>query len=162
MNRRQLLAAELYHYSYAHYADHLGIGHVRFEEMMPDDVDIMERAERENWNTARLARALEISEDKVPDWIASYQRAKAVIDAPTPAESFRHGVRHSIQDAIDQGLQDQDDIEQLVTQICYRAADLAYLLDLHRERLSTYSRDLRKTTPSDLKSLRADLDQLTE
>jgi len=32
----------------------------------------------------------------------------------------------------------------LVTQICYRAADLAYLLKMRGEALSRYSRHLRK------------------
>lgn len=66
------------------------------------------------------------------------------MDAPTPAESFRRGVRYSIQDAIEEGLTDEGDIERLVTQICYRAADLAYLLDLEGDTLSDYSRELRK------------------
>ena len=46
MNRRQLLAAETFHYSYANYANHLGIGNIRFDKLMPDDVDTLERAER--------------------------------------------------------------------------------------------------------------------
>lgn len=150
MNRRQLLAAELHHYSYANYADHLGIGNIRFDELMPNDVDILERAEREGWDTWRLAQALEIPEERVPDWIASYQQAKDIIDAPNAAESFRYGVRYSIQYDVEKGLQDQDDIERLVTQICYRAADLAYLLDMEGKRLSDYSHDLRETTGLDL------------
>jgi hypothetical protein len=32
MNRKQLLAAETFHYSYAHYADHLG-GNIRFDNL---------------------------------------------------------------------------------------------------------------------------------
>jgi len=150
MNRRQLLAAELHNYSYANYANHLGIGNVRFDRLMPKDVDILERAEREGWDTSRLARALEIPEERVPDWTASYQRAKDIIDAPNVAESFRRGVRYSIQHKIEQGLNDQDDIERLVIQICYRATDLAYLLGLEGKKLSDYSRDLRRTTELDL------------
>jgi hypothetical protein len=66
------------------------------------------------------------------------------VDAPTPAESFRRGVRYSIQDAVEEGLTDEKAIERLVTQICYRAADLAYLLDLEQRRLSDYSEELRE------------------
>jgi hypothetical protein len=144
MNRKQLLAAETFHYSYANYANHLGIGNIRFDKLMPDDVVTLERAEREGWDDARLAQALEVPEDRVDFWRESYRRAKDIVDAPTPAESFRRGVRYSIQSAIEEGLTDEERIENLVTQICYRAADLAYLLDLEGEMLSDYSRELRK------------------
>jgi len=100
MNRKQLLAAETFHYSYANYANHLGIGNIRFDKLMPDDVDTLERAERKGWDDARLAQALEVSEDRVEFWRESYRRAKDIVDAPTPAESFRRGVRYSIQSAI--------------------------------------------------------------
>jgi hypothetical protein len=143
MNRRQLLAAETFAYSYAHYADHLG-GNVRFDRWMPRDVDALERAEREGWEDARLAVALEVGVEQVPRWRRAYQRAKEIIDAPTPAESFRRGVRYSIQDAVEEGLADAEAIEGLVVQICYRAADLAYLLDLKEKRLSDYSLELRR------------------
>lgn len=160
MNRKQLLAAETFHYSYANYANHLGIGNIRFDKLMPDDVDTLERAEREGWDDARLAQALEVSEDRVEFWRESYRRAKSIIDAPTPAESFRRGVRYSIQDAIEEGLTAEKAIERLVTQICYRAADLAYLLDLEEETLSDYSRELRKESDFDLGPF--DLEDLTE
>jgi hypothetical protein len=149
MDRRQLLAAETFHYSYANYDNHLGIGNIRFDELMPNDVDTLERAEQEGWDDARLAQALEIEEDKAEHWRTSYQRAKAVVDAPTPAESFRRGVRFSIQDAIEEGLANEQATEELVVQICYRAADLAYLLDLEGSRLSDYSQALRETSKID-------------
>lgn len=143
MNRRQLLAAGTFQYSYAHYADHLGVN-IRFDKWMPRDVGTLERAEREGWDDTRLAQAIEVPEDRVEFWRESYRRAKDIVDAPTPAESFRRGVRYSIQDAIEEGLTGEREIERLVTQICYRAADLAYLLDLERKRLSAYSKGLRK------------------
>jgi hypothetical protein len=142
-------------YSYANYDDHLGIGNVRFDKLMPDDVDTLEQAEQEGWDDACLARALDVPEDKVEFWRESYRRAKGVVDAPTPAESFRRGVRYSILDALEEGLADDRAIERLVTQICYRAADLAYLLDLEDEVLSTYSQELRASSPADLEDLLA-------
>lgn len=145
MDRQQLLAAETFHYSYANYEDHLGIGNVRFDRLMPDDVDTLERAEQEDWDDARLAQALEVEEEHVGRWRLSYQRAKAIVDAPTPAESFRRGVRCSIEDAAQEGLADEQAIEDLVVQICYRAADLAYLLDVRGEALADYSAELRKS-----------------
>ena len=145
MDRRQLLSAETFHYSYANYDNHLGIGNVRFDELMPDAVDTLEMAEQEGWNDARLAQALEVEEGDVGLWRLSYQRAKAIVDAPTPAESFRHGVRYSIQDAVEDGLADEQAIDALVVQICYRAADLAYLLDVRGETLADYSEEFRKS-----------------
>jgi hypothetical protein len=160
MERRELLAAETFHYSYANYDDHLGIGNIRFDKLMPDDVDTLEQDEQEGWDDARLAAALEIEVDKVELWRESYRRAKAIVDAPTPAESFRHGVRYSIQDAVEEGLADAEAIERLVTQICYRAADLAYLLDMEELLLSDYSSELRKSSAADLEALVDDLDDL--
>jgi hypothetical protein len=53
-------------------------------------------------------------------------------------------VRSVVRDAMAQGLSSEEEIEDLVRQICYRAADLGYLLDSYGERLSRYSRHLRK------------------
>jgi hypothetical protein len=41
-------------------------------------------------------------------------------------------------------LGDEPSIERLLTQICYRAADLAFLLDRKGETLSQYSERLRE------------------
>jgi hypothetical protein len=160
MNRRELLAAETFHYSYANYDDHLGIGNIRFDKLMPDDVDTLEQAEQEGWDDARLAIALEVEVDKVEFWRESYRRAKEIVDAPTAAESFRRGVRYSIQDAVEEGLADKEAIEALVTQICYRAADLAYMLDMEAEILSHYSSELRRSSDADLETLGQILDEL--
>ncbi len=150
MNRKQLLAAETFAYSYAHYADQLG--NKRFDELMPNEIDILKQAEQEDWNDEALAEALDMEEEDVPFWRESYRRAKEIVDAPNAAESFRYGVRYSIQDALEDGLETEPDIENLVTQICYRAADLAYLLELEGETLSTYSEALRKESDFDLEN----------
>lgn len=52
--------------------------------------------------------------------------------------------RKSIRHALQEGLETEDDVEALVVQICYRAADLGYLLDMTDERLAEYSEALRK------------------
>jgi hypothetical protein len=149
MDREKLLAAETFSYSYANYANHLGIGHVRFEELMPQDVRILEQAEQEGWPLKKLAQALECNEDIAERFRVSYIRAKDIVDAPNAAESFRRGVRYSILNAVEEGLNGEAEIERLVTQICYRAADLAYLLDQEDRELSHYSKDLRETTKFD-------------
>lgn len=149
MDREKILAAETFSYSYANYANHLGIGHVRFEELMPQDVRILEQAEQEGWPIEKLAQALECNEDIAERFRVSYIRAKDIVDAPNAAESFRRGVRYSILNAVEEGLNGEAEIERLVTQICYRAADLAYLLDQEDRELSHYSKDLRETTKFD-------------
>ena len=126
---------------------------------MPEQIDRLEDAEQEGWDDARLATALEVEVDKVEFWRESYRRAKEIVDAPTAAESFRRGVRYSIQDAVEEGLADKEAIEQLVTQICYRAADLAYMLDMEAEILSRYSRELRRSSDADLETLDEILDE---
>ncbi len=148
-----MLAAEVFGYSYDHYADHLGdlpgMGHVRFERYMPHDVNALERAEREGWQPARLASALEIAEGLVPRYQSAYQEAKDIVDAPGLVQSFRRGVRYSIENALRIGLRTDDEIERLVTQVCYRAADLGYRLEVEGQRLSELSAELREETPAD-------------
>jgi hypothetical protein len=144
MNRKQLLAAETFGYSYVHYREHLEMGHERFERLMPADMDVLERAAQEGWEDARLAQAIGIDKEQVEKLRRAYRRAKAIVDAPTAAESFRRGVRYSIQDAVETGLTGAKEIEKLVVQICYRAADLGELLDREQKRLADYSEDLRE------------------
>lgn len=143
LDRQHMLAAEIFGYSYAHYASHLG-DHVRFDEIMPEQVDILEEAEEEGWDDALLAEALEIEPDQVGRWRRAFRQAREIVDAPNPAEAFRRGVRISIQNAVEEGLKDEQDIEMLVVQIGYRAADLAYLLDVEESELSDYSEELRE------------------
>ena len=115
---------------------------------MPDDVDALEQAEHESWNDTELAEAIEVEESQVPDWRESYRRAKLIVDAPTPAESFRRGVHFSVQNAL--GKQEKGKltgeklVERIVGQVCYRAADLAYILYMRDEQLAQYSPELRR------------------
>jgi len=149
MNRIQLLAAEIFGYSYANYKDHLGIGNVRFDEMMPRQAEALDKAETENWAAEEISRTLDISLDQVPGLRASYQRARSVVDAPNPAESFRTAVRQCVDLALDEGLSDEESREKLVKQICYRASDLGFLLKSRGESLNKYSRHLRKDADCD-------------
>ena len=149
MKRKHFLAAEVFGYSYAHYADHLGIGNLRFEQLMPQQIATLERAENEGWDDARLAKALEVAPEEVAAWRSSFRHAQAIVDAPHPAEAFRRGVRSSIEDGVNDGLSDGATIERLVVQICFRAADMGYLLDQEGKRLSAYSQALREETAID-------------
>lgn len=147
MNRRFLLAAETYNYSYHKYADKLKIRADRFRKYMPHAIDIIEKAENKNWALEKLAEALETDLDTAEILQKQYHRALQIVDAPTPAESFRQGITQSIQHAVGEGLKNDEDIEKLAVQICYRAADLSYLLDLRNQKLSEYSEELRKEPP---------------
>ena len=51
----------------------------------------------------------------------------------------------TIKDAVAAGLRDNNAIETLVTQICYRAADLSYLLKQKNGRLSGFLRTCVKS-----------------
>jgi hypothetical protein len=144
VNRYQLLAAEIYRYSYANYQDHLGIGNIRYDKLMPDDARNLERAVAENWPVERVARELQVEEAMAQEALRAFHDAREVVDAENAAESFRAAVRQTIESAIKEGLRDENSIERLVTQICYRAADLGFLLHREHKPLSRYSRHLRR------------------
>jgi hypothetical protein len=143
MGRYHLLAAEIFAYSFANYANHLGIGNIRYDEMMPNDARTLERAENERWPVDQVAQSLDVTLEVAASLQRRFRQARDVVDAKNPAESFRWAVRQSIEAAVAEGLRDEPSIERLVTQICYRASDLAYLLDQEGTSLSRYSRQLR-------------------
>lgn len=144
MDRLKRLAAEFFGYSYANYADHLGIGNERYERLMPQTVATLERADRDGWSVLQVAEALKVDVEQAEEMCDDFERARDIVDAENPSEAFRHGVRYSILDALEDGLEGADAIEKLVTQICYRAADLAVLLEQEGKPLSRYSRHLRR------------------
>ena len=144
MNRYHLLAAEIYGYSFANYQDHLGIGNVRFDRLMPAAARTLERAEAEHWAVAKVARTLDVAENEAAELLQAFRRARDVVDAENAAESFRWAVRQAIERAVAEGLGDEPSIERLVTQVCYRASDLAVLLEREGKSLSRYSRHLRR------------------
>jgi hypothetical protein len=145
MNKRHLLAAELYSYSYDNYADHIEVGNIRFTKLMPNDIKLLEKAEKENWSNKEIARALEIEESNVKEILEKYEIAKSIVNAENASESFRRSVKYSIKNALTNNkLKNEVDIDDLVIQICYRAADLGYLLELEGKELSDYSEWLRR------------------
>lgn len=144
VDRLKLLAAEIYGHSFANYEDHLGIGNERYERLMPQTAETLETAEREGWSASQIAEELDVGVEQAEQLLEAFERARDIVDAENPAEAFRHGVRFSIMDALDDGLHGPEAIEKLVTQICFRAADLAVLLEQEGESLSRYSRHLRR------------------
>jgi hypothetical protein len=142
LTREQLLASEIFGYSFDNYEEHLG--NLRYDRLMPASVATLERATNDAWPLAKVAAELETDEQNAQDLLAAYRQAVAVIDAPNPAEGFRNAVRFAIQYAVAEGLSTGEQIEKLVTQVCFRAADLGYLLDQEGKPLSRYSRLLRR------------------
>ena len=144
MSRIHLLAAEIFGYSFANYENHLGIEHERFESLMPNDAKLLERAHRDHWPVAKVAKSLSIDKEIAKQLMLTCEHALQVVDAENSAESFRNSIRFVIQTAITEGLGDEKSIEDLVTQICYRASDLSVLLELEEKTLSDYSEQLRR------------------
>ena len=149
LSRTKLLAADIFAYSYANYQDHSGIGSIRFDKLMPRDAKKLEKAIKQNWPVERIEQELDVDTDTATHLLEATKRAILVVDAGNPAESFRHAVRHVIQNAAEDGLNDDDAIEQAVTQICYRASDMAHLLEAEGSPLSIYSEHLRKEPDDD-------------
>src|SRR6478609_9430850 len=136
MNRYHLLAAEIFGYSNANYQDHLAVRNLRYTKLMPDDARTLERADAEGWPAGEVARALTVGPEDAAELVRAFRRARDVVDARDAAASFRWGVRQSVERALAEGLGDEPSVERLVTQICYRTADLAFLLDREGEPLS--------------------------
>jgi len=153
MNRYHLLAAEIFGYSFANYRDHLNIGHIRYEKLMPEMAQLLEQAVRENWSPARvfheLGRESGCRKEDVESLLNACRKALEIVDAPDAAESFRAAVRQSVNLALEQGLNNDEDVEDLVEQVCYRASDLSVLLEIEKKSLSNYSEQLRRERASD-------------
>ena len=131
-----LLAAEIYGYSYFNYVNHEG--NPRFDRYMPQTVKQLRRAIAEEWPKDRIAKTLDIPLEKVDVFLEAYRDGMDVVFAHNASESFRAGIKQSIQKALRDGLKSEEDVDKLVIQICYRAADLGYLLDCEGKELSDY------------------------
>ena len=144
MSYHQLLTAELFNYSYDHYADHLEVGNTRFTEIMPKFCSTLGKAISEGWTHEKIAQKLEIDIDEVQEWKKSYVEAKEIVSAINPSESFRKSLQKVLFNAANEGLDSKERIEDLVIQICYRVADLGYLLKLENGELADYTDWLRR------------------
>lgn len=143
MKRIHYLAAEIFFYSYDNYDGHLGINE-RFDRLMPDDARDLDAALDGDLDLKDLAVRLDVDEDVLLELLARAKNARKIVDAGNPAEGFREAVKQSIENAVSEGLDDPAAIEALAGQICYRAADLSFLLKSRGERLEQYSEALRE------------------
>ncbi len=149
MERKHFLAAEIYGYSYDNYDGHLEAQNARFTQLMPADVETLRTAVEENWDDATLAKALDVDQAKAEFWRQLYRDAVTIVDAESRVQAFRTALRVSIRTALKEGLADEASIERLVTQVCYRVADLSYLLQRENRPLWQYSEQLREETEAD-------------
>jgi hypothetical protein len=144
LSRQQFLTAEIFAYSYANYADHMGIGNDRFENLMPDDAATLEKAVIENWEIARVAKTLAVDCDAASSLIASTKDALKIVDARNPAIAFREAILQLVTKSSEEGLDSDDAVSNLVTQVCYRVSDLAHLLAADGTDLMSYCKELRR------------------
>jgi hypothetical protein len=143
MERIHFLAAEIFFYSYDNYDDHLG-GNARFDRLMPEEARLLDAALEGNIDARKLSKKLKMSEDDLIEYLQRAKNARKIVDAAGPAEGFREAVKQSIQVAVEQGMKSESDIAALVGQICYRAADLSFVLQQKGQRLEDLSQDLRR------------------
>ena len=144
LTRHQFLTAEIFAYSYANYVNHLGIGHDRFERLMPNHAATLEQAVKENWEINRVAKTLSVDADTASSLIANTRDALKIVDARNPAFAFREAIMQLVAKASEEGLDSDDSVSNLVTQICYRASDLAHLLAADRSDLMSHCKELRR------------------
>ena len=88
MNKTELLAAETFAYSYANYADHLGIN-PRFDKYMPDEIKTIEKIINSNGGADEIAAKLDVEKKLAEQILTNYFfEAKKIVSADNAAASF--------------------------------------------------------------------------
>ena len=143
MNRVQYLAAEVFGYSYDHYQEKVEMRHIRFTKYMPNTIRQLEKAESDSISDIKLAEIVEIDVDKIKGLKEAFENAKRIVDTKNAGVSFENGVRASVKNFMEKENIQGVNVENLVEQIFYRAADLGFLLKEENKELSDYSEMLR-------------------
>jgi hypothetical protein len=102
---------------------------------MPKNIKLMEKLLNEGKCANELASQLKVDKEDAEDLLEGCSQAKQIVYVKSAAESFRLGVKRSILNALAEGLTTESDVDDLTTQISYRAADFGYLLDLEGEKI---------------------------
>ena len=144
LTRIQFLTAEIFSYSYANYANHLGIGHERFERLMPKEAIKLERAVKEGWDISKVAKDLNVDTDTAASLLMQTKDALKVVDAKNPASAFRESIAQIVAKASEEGLDSDSAVSELVTQICYRVSDLRFLLNAAETDLKSLCEEFRR------------------
>ena len=111
---------------------------------MPNHAATLEQAVKENWEINRVAKILSVDSDTASSLIANTKNALKIVDARNPAFAFREAIMQLVAKASEEGLDSDDSVSNLVTQICYRASDLAHLLAADRSDLMSHCKELRR------------------
>ncbi len=135
LTRKELLAAETFDYGYVQYRDYQsGSG-----DSWLNDIDTLERAEREGWEPSRIAQATNICEGDLWHYLRNFRDGKKIVNAPNPAEGFRRAVRCAIQSNLEFGTFDE---EILVSYFGRRMSDLGYCVDMEGRSITYYLSEL--------------------
>jgi len=141
LSRDKFLAAEVYNYSLENYAAHRG--NFRFDWLMPRSIEILEALEEARIDRSQAQKMLKVSSEELKELESHFSQALLVVDAKNEAESFKEGLRQSLERALEEGLDSPEAKEKFLAQACYRAADLLYLLESKDRELTCCSEDLR-------------------
>jgi len=143
MNRHQLIAAEMYGYSYDHYQDKIDIRHKRFTKYMPQDIRTLEKGLEEGVSDAELAKRLEMDVKDIPNYKAAFERSVLVVDTKNAGEAFKVSLRQTLVNYIERGKFDKENIDAIIEQILYNTTDFAFLLRREDKTISDYSLNFR-------------------
>lgn len=143
MNRVDLIAAEVFGYSFDHYQDRIDIRNKRFTKYMPDDIILIEKSISKGKSNKDLAKALKISEEKVEQYKSKYFNAIKVVDSKNAGESYKEGLKITLENFIKRNKLNEQNIDELIQEILYRTTDFAYLLRKENKSISDYSHAFR-------------------
>lgn len=143
MHRYHQLAAEIFGYSYQRYTEKLEIDAVRFSEIMPEEVRILEEFDPDDESSEKLAGRLDCDIDRANRLLEDYRRAVAVVDREDPADRFRAAVENAVEVGLEEGYDQEMLAEFVAHQAAYGAADLAYEVEQSGDGWEEVSRELR-------------------
>ena len=144
MDRSKYLASEIFSYSYQNYANHLGIGHARYEKLMPDDAATLERAEKGGWSDERVSKELECDLEEAKRFRQRHAEAVAIVDSSTPASGLREALRQSFDAVLGDRRVPDHEIEGYIDQACYRVSDFIFRMQDEGKDWKTASDELRE------------------
>ncbi|EMI42320.1 MULTISPECIES: hypothetical protein [Pirellulaceae] len=144
IGKYERLAADIFGYTYDNYLGHLQIGNERYESLMPRDAKLLEKAVVERWSILRISEKLEVDVEQAGKLLVLTKDALERYEAANPAEFFRVAVRQMVEEAVSEGLSDEKDVNELVSQICHVASDMAVLLKAEKSEMVEYSGELRR------------------
>jgi hypothetical protein len=143
MHRYHQLAAEIFGYSFRRHTEKLEIDAVRFSEIMPEEVRVLEEFDPDDESIEELAGRLDCDIDRANRMLEDYRRAVAVVDREDSADRFRLAVENAVEVGLEEGYDEETLAEFVAHQAAYSAADLAYEVEQSGDGWEEVSRELR-------------------